>query len=146
MPYAPPTEDTLKTRIRTAAAADEGLRYWLGTSPFRWTEGQKPQGMALPCITVLDAGGAPTYVCGGRLKTGSSRWSFTIWGAGPDSRNAVQVERAFKAFLDQLNLTGITGMPRYPNEVVMSKDATYPWTQPPIFQRLVDVRIFAKDV
>lgn len=136
---------SVKQRIRTAASAYSGLTALLGTAPFRWYDLQLAQGSAKPAVVVQQISGSPTYVVGGRLNTGWGRWQFTIWGSGTDSSNALAVEAQLLDFLDQLNLIGITGLTQYPCLVVGQRDAMFPGTQPPSYQRLVDAMIFSND-
>lgn len=136
---------SLKANIRTAAASFSGLSSLLGTSPFRWFDIRKPQNAGLPCVVVTIISGSPTYVVTGRLATGWSRVSFTIWGSTPGSSNASIVETQLLSFLDQLNLIGIPGLVQYPSNVVMQRDAMYAQCDPPIYLRIVDCLIFNND-
>ncbi len=138
---------SLKANIRTAAAAYSGLTSLLGTTPstFRWFDERKPQGAGIPCVVVTIVSGSPTYVVTGRLPTGWSRVSFTIWGSTPGSSNASAVESQLLSFLDQLNLIGIPGLCQYPSNVVLQRDAMYTQSEPPIYQRIVDAMVFNND-
>lgn len=136
---------SLKANIRTAAAAFSGLTSLLGTSPFRWYDERLLQGSGLPAVVVTIISGSPTYVVTGRLATGWSRVSFTIWGSTPGSSNASLVESQLLLFLDQINLIGIPGLVQYPSNVVMQRDAMYAQCDPPIYQRIIDAQIFNND-
>lgn len=136
---------TLEARIRAAAIADATLLSYLGdgNSPpyFRWFDTQLPEGSAYPSLVVQLIGGSETYVSTGRLPTGFSRMQFTIWDTDPEEGRAI--EAALLSFLDSLNLVGITGLPQYPNYVVLKRQGMEPQSEPPLFQRIVDAMIFS---
>lgn len=136
---------SLKANIRTAAASYSPLTSLLGTSPLRWWDERKPQGSGLPCVVVTIVSGSPTYVATGRLHTGWTRVQFTIWGDSAGSSTAMNVETQLLAFLDQLNLLGISGLAQYPNNVVLQRDWMYAQTEPPLAGRIVDAMMFSND-
>lgn len=134
---------SLKSAIRTAALAYPGLTNLLGTSPFRWYDTRRIQGSVLPAVAVQVISGSPTFVFTGMLPTGWSRVQFTISGSGADSSNALAVETQLILFLNQLNLIGINGLVQYPALVLLQRDAMEAQIEPPIYQRIVDAKIFS---
>ncbi len=134
---------SLKSAIRSAAAAYPGLTALLGTSPFRWYDIRRIQGSVLPAVAVQIISGGPTYTVAGMLPTGWTRVQFTISGSGSDSSNAMLVETQLILFLNQMNLIGISGLTQYPALVLLQRDGMEVQTEPPIFQRIVDARIFS---
>lgn len=138
----------LLDRIRAAAIATPSLTAILGTSPFRWWSIQLGQGSALPAVVTQVVSGGPSYGVAGRFQCSSSRVQFTLWGAA-NTASAVAtlaaLEQALIAFLDTLNLIGISGLVQYPNQVVMQRDAFYAATQPGNPQKLIDAMVFSND-
>ena len=90
---------------------------------------------------------APSYIYCARLDTSFSRFQFTIWGgqfaAGVTA--ADQVSDVLLSFFDQLNLVDISGLSQYNNIVLSNRRAVFPMTDQPVYQRVMDVRIFSKD-
>ncbi len=90
---------------------------------------------------------APAYILAARLNTSFARFQFIIWGgqysAGVNAADAVS--DAMLPFFDQLNLVGINGLVQYNNIVLSNRRAVYVQTDQPIYQRVMDVRIFSKD-
>jgi len=152
---------SLAERIRTAAlnySVTAGspavtmypLRDLLGSgSPlvFRWYDTTPIQGRAFPFVVMQEISNPPTYIFCSRLNTSFSRWQFTIWGgqfsAGVTS--ADQVSAVLMPFFDQLNLVGISGLSIYNNIVLSNRRAVFPMTDQPVYQRVIDVRIFSVD-
>lgn len=133
--------------LRTAAAAYPALSALLGTNPFRFYDTQLVQGSAYPAIVTYQVSDVKDYSVTARLVTGWTRVQFTIWGgqADPGQAAAEQVLQALLPFLDQFNGTGIPNQIIYPNNVVNVRRGLFAETDPPIFQRLVDVKIFYND-
>src|SRR6185436_3862607 len=152
---------SLAERIRTAAlnySVTAGspavtmypLRDLLGAgSPlvFRWFDTTLVQKAAYPAVVMQEVSNPPTYIFCSRLNTSFSRWQFTIWGgqfsAGVTS--ADQVSAVLMPFFDQLNLVGISGLSIYNNIVLSNRRAVFPMTDQPVYQRVIDVRIFSVD-
>lgn len=138
----------VKDRMRTAAMADATLAALLGSTPFRWYDDQLVQGSNFPAVVAMQVSGNKTYTNAGRLPTGWSRFSFTIWGGyssyGAEQREAVGA--ALTAFLDSWNGgTGIAGNAQYPNLCVLERDAIFASTQTPVYQKIMDFMIFSND-
>jgi hypothetical protein len=152
---------SLAERIRTAAlnysvtagspaVTTYPLRTLLGAdSPlvFRWFDTTLIQKAAYPSVVMQEVSNAPNYIYCSRLDTSFSRFQFTIWGgqfaAGVTA--ADQVGDALLNFFDQLNLVGISGLSQYNNIVLSNRRAVFPMTDQPVYQRVMDVRIFSKD-
>lgn len=139
---------SIQDRLLTAAAAYAPLTALLGTSPFRWYFDTLQQGSAFPAVVVEQISGSKTYAATKRLATGFSRYQFTIWGgqylAGSQARDAVA--SALNDFMDQWSGgSGISGLSLYSNLNVMERERLFPWTDTPIYQKIVDYRIFADD-
>lgn len=152
---------SLAERIRTAAlnySVTSGspattvypLRALLGSgSPlvFRFYDTTLVQKSAYPAVVMQEISNPPSYVLCSRLDTSFSRWQFTIWGgqfaAGVTA--ADQVADAMLPFFDQLNLVSIPGLSMYTNIVIANRRAVFPMTDQPVYQRVIDVRIFSKD-
>lgn len=139
--------NTLKQNIRNSALAFPGLTAILGSTAatFRWYDQTKPQGAGLPCVVVTVISGVPTYAVTGRLPTGWTRVQFTIWGSTPGSATAGDVEEQLLLFLDQLNLSGLAGIPVGPAIVNLARDWIYQHTKPPIYGRILDANIWANE-
>lgn len=136
---------TLKSRLRTAAAANAGLTALLGT-PLRMYDTQLLQGTAFPAATYQQISNPRVYVTAGRLRTSWVRMQFNIYGSGSDSSNADSVQRALEAFLGTWSGgNGIPGLVAYPNYVEGDRDFGIAQTQPLTFMRIVDVMIFNND-
>ena len=132
----------------TAAAAYTPLNTLLGTSPFRWYYDTLQQGSAYPAIVVTQISGNKTYSVTARLKTGFSRYQFTIWGgqyaAGALARDTV--EDALASFLDQWSGgIGIAGLAQYPNRIVGEREFLYTEKDTPVYQKVVDAILFSND-
>jgi hypothetical protein len=152
---------SLAERIRTAAlnySVTSGspavitfpLRTLLGSgSPlvFRWFDTTLVQNAAYPAVVMQEISNPPAYIFCSRLNTNFSRWQFTIWGGQFSSgvSSADQVSDALLPFFDQLNLVGISGLSIYNNIVLNNRRAVFPMTDQPVYQRVIDVRIFATD-
>jgi hypothetical protein len=152
---------SLAERIRTAAlnygvtsgspaVVTYPLRTLLGAgSPlvFRWFDTTLVQKAAYPAVVMQEVSNAPAYVLCSRLNTSFSRFQFTIWGgqysAGVTA--ADQVSDVLLPFFDQLDLVGIPGLSMYTNIVLSNRRAVFPMTDQPVYQRVMDVRIFSKD-
>ncbi len=152
---------SLAERIRTAAinySALAGspavttypLRTLLGAgSPliFRWYDTTLKQNATYPSVVMQEISNAPAYILAARLNTSFARFQFTIWGgqysAGVNAADAVS--DAMLPFFDQLNLVSIPGLVQYNNIVMSNRRAVYVQTDQPIYQRVIDVRIFSKD-
>lgn len=139
---------SLQQRMLTAAAAYAPLAALLGSSPFRWYWDTLQQGSAFPAVVVQQISGSNTYTAIARLKTGYARYQFTIWGgqyaAGAQARDDVQA--ALTAWLDQWSGgTGISGLALYPNAVIGQREFTYQMKDGPLYQKVLDVRIFSDD-
>lgn len=142
---------SLQQRMLTSASAYAPLQALLGTPPgevFRWYFDILEQGSAFPAVVVQQISGSKTYSATARLKTGYSRYQFTIWGgqfaAGSQARD--DVAAALVSFMDQwAGGTGITGLSLYPNENVLDRKALYVQKDTPVYQRLMDFRIFSDD-
>ncbi len=152
---------SLAERIRTAAlnySLTAGspaittfpLRALLGSgSPliFRWFDTTILQSAAYPSVVMQEVSNAPSYVYCARLNTSFSRFQFTIWG-GQFSGGVTatdQVSDVLLSFFDQLDLVGIPGLSQYNNIVLSNRRAVFPMTDQPVYQRVMDVRIFSKD-
>ncbi len=152
---------SLAERIRTAAlnySVTAGspaittfpLRALLGSgSPviFRWFDTTLAQKAAYPSVVMQEVSNAPSYVYCTRLNTSFSRFQFTIWGGqfSGGVTAADQVSDVLLSFFDQLNLVGISGLSQYNNIVLSNRRAVFPMTDQPVYQRVMDVRIFSKD-
>jgi len=152
---------SLAERIRTAAlnySVTAGspaittfpLRTLLGSgSPviFRWFDTTLVQKAAYPSVVMQEVSNAPSYVYCARLNTSFSRFQFTIWGGqfSGGVTAADQVSDVLLSFFDQLNLVGISGLSQYNNIVLSNRRAVFPMTDQPVYQRVMDVRIFSKD-
>ena len=152
---------SLAERIRTAAlnySVTAGspaitafpLRTLLGSgSPviFRWFDTTLVQKAAYPSVVMQEVSNAPSYVYCARLNTSFSRFQFTIWGGqfSGGVTAADQVSDVLLNFFDQLNLVGISGLSQYNNIVLSNRRAVFPMTDQPVYQRVIDVRIFSKD-
>lgn len=136
---------SLKSDLYTAAKSFTGLTALIGTNPTRWYDMRLLQGSALPAVVVQVIAGVPVYATTGRFHTQWTRVQFTIWGATPGSDSAAAVETQLLLFLDQLNLLNIPGLAQYPTQVVLQRDAMQTQIEPPIYQRIIDARIFAND-
>jgi hypothetical protein len=152
---------SLAERIRTAAIAYSvasgsplittyPLRVLLGSgSPlvFRWYDTTLDQKATYPAVVMTEVSNAPAYIYAARLPTSFSRFQFTIWG-GQYSAGVTAAENVSNVLLDyfdQLNLVGITGLVQYNNIVLANRRAVFPGTDTPIYQRVMDVRIFSND-
>ena len=151
----------LLERIRTAAlnypvlsgspaVTTYPLRTLLGSgSPliFRWYNAQLIEGSPLPAVTVFSVSNPPTYVFTQRTQTTFSRVQFVIWGgqgaAGVAAAQAVTY--VLYPFFDTLNLVGIPGLAMYNNTIIGDREAVFPQTDPLIYQRVLDVRIFSNE-
>jgi hypothetical protein len=127
------------------------LRALLGTgSPliFRWYDTTLKQNATYPSVVMQEISNAPTYVFVGRTATSFSRFQFTIWGGqySPGVDAADNVSAALLTFFDQLDLVGIPGLVQYNNMVLGNRRAAYTETDQPIYQRVMDVRIFSNDM
>jgi hypothetical protein len=152
---------SLAERIRTAAlnfsvmtgsplVATFPLRTLLGSgSPlvFRWFDTTLVQSAAYPSVVMQEISNPPSYVLCSRLNTSFSRFQFTIWGGQYSGgvTAADQVGDVLLDFFDQLNLVGISGLSMYTNIVLGNRRAVFPMTDQPVYQRVMDVRIFSKD-
>jgi hypothetical protein len=152
---------SLAERIRTAAinynvlagsplVTTYPLRTLLGSgSPlvFRWYDTTLKQNVTYPAVVMQEISNAPTYVYAARLNRSFSRFQFTIWGgqyaAGVTA--ADQVSDAMLPFFDQLNLYFTPGLLQYNNIVLSNRRAVFTATDQPIYQRVMDVRIFSQD-
>lgn len=138
----------LNERVRSAAAFDAGLQALLGTNPFRFWFDQLRQGSAFPAVVMQQISSQTDYTAEHRLATGWSRQQFMIWGgenlAGEQARQAVAA--ALKTFFDSWSGgTGETGKSLYPNEVLNERDFVFFQKSTPIYQRVMDVRIFSDE-
>ncbi len=152
---------SLAERIRTAAlnysvlagspaVVTYPLRALLASgSPlvFRWYDTTLSQRATFPAVVMQEVSNAPSYILAARLPTSFSRFQFTIWGGqyAAGVTLADQVSDAMLPFFDQLNLVGISGLVQYNNIVISNRRAVFPQTDTPIFQRVLDVRIFSND-
>ncbi len=152
---------SLAERIRTAAlnysvttgspaVTTYPLRALLASgSPaiFRWYDTTLVQHAAYPAVVMQEISNPPSYVLCSRLNTSFSRFQFTIWGgqfaAGVTASD--DVGAVLLPFFDQLNLVGINGLSQYNNIVLGNRRAVFPMTDQPVYQRVMDVRIFSKD-
>jgi hypothetical protein len=137
---------TLKSRLRTSAAADAGLQALLGTAPFRMYDVQLVQGSAFPAVTYQLISNPRVYALTGRMPTSWVRMQFNIYGSGTDSSNADAVQRALQTFLSTwASGDGVAGRSACPNFIVGDRDFGVAQTQPLTFMRIVDVMIFNND-
>lgn len=133
----------LKELLRIQASAFPGLTALLGTSPFRWWDGQLVQGSAYPAIVVTIVSNPRNYCLTGRLPTGWSRVEFKIWDT--DTLRAGTVENALLNFFDVFNAVGPSNLPSYPVDVVNDRQTVVPDPEPKRFLRMVDTQIFSND-
>ncbi len=142
---------SLKAKLFAQASVDAGLQALLLSSGspavFRWFDQSLPQGYAgpgkFPAVAVSVVSNPADYAVTGKLPTSWARVQFTIYGTGADSENAELVADALAAFLEGFNGTGLNGLVARPNQIVGDRDGGIANTQPPTFQRFVDVRIFS---
>lgn len=134
---------SLKAKLRANASSYSPLTALLGTSPFRWYDTQLVQGSAFPAVVVFIVSNPPSYVLTNRMTTSWARVQFTVWDNDPESAGLVVA--ALTNFFDQLNLIGVPNLTQYPNLIIADRDFLYPQTQPPRYQRILDVRIFSNE-
>ncbi len=152
---------SLAERIRSAAIAYSvtagspaittyPLRVLLGSgSPFvfRWYDTTLPQNALYPAVVMMEVSNAPAYIFAARLPTSFSRFQFTVWGGqhAAGVAAAENVTNVLLNFFDQLNLVGISGLLQYNNIVLSNRRAVFPGTDTPIYQRVLDVKLFSND-
>lgn len=133
-----------KDKLRTAALANAALSALIGTN---WYDTQLPQTATFPAVVVQQISGPRIYVNTTRLGTFFGRWQFTIWGgqfsAGAENRDLVA--NALMNFLDSASFDGIAGRALNPNSIVGDRDFSFPQTEGPIFQKVVDAMIFVNE-
>lgn len=133
-----------KTRMRTAALANAGLAALISSN---WYDTQLPQAATFPAVVMQQITGPRMYSNVGRLATFWGRFQFTIWGgrydAGAQARD--NVFQALMNFLDSTPFDGVAGRTQSPNFIVGDRDALYPQTDGPIYQKIVDAMIFQNE-
>jgi hypothetical protein len=138
----------LEAKLRTAALAYSPLATLLGNGGnpnlFRWYETQLVEGSAFPAVVATLVSDPKDYCFTHRMSTSFTRMQFTIWDTDPS--NASLVADTLANFLDQFNAYGISGLSVNANFIVNSRATIYPETQPPVFQRIVDAKIFNDDL
>ena len=136
----------LTEKIRNAALAYPGLTALLGgTNPnlFRWYQTQLKPSSAFPAVVALTVSNPSDYAFTYRMKTSFARVQLTVWALSPE--DCASVEDQLEAFLDQMNLYGISGLVQNANFIVNARDGLYPETQPPQYQRIIDVKVFSNE-
>lgn len=141
---------SIEERVRTAAANYAPLVALLSSgSPavFRWFDTTLVEGVIYPAVVAMVVSNPPTYVYAGRTPTSFSRMQLTVWGGqwAPGAAAAEAVTNALLPFFDQLDLVGNGRTEQQNNLVVMNRRGVFVQTDTPIFQRILDVRIFSND-
>ncbi len=140
---------SLEARIRTAALAFSPLATLLGydgldPSSMRWYDTQLRPGKVFPALVLTLVSDPETYTFNRRLATSFARIQFDIWDHDPE--NSFTVQEQLAAFLDQLNLYGVTGLVQNANQIVGKRKVNFPDRNPPEWQRIVDALIFNNDL
>lgn len=134
---------SIETKLRTAALAFPGLTGLLGgntSNTFRWYDTGLKQGTTFPSIVLSLVSDPSDYVFTGVLATSFCRVQFEIWDTDPE--HAQLVQNQLEAFLLQFNGYGLTNSPANANFILNRMKRTYPDTQPVLWQRITDVRVF----
>lgn len=137
----------LEAKLFAAAQAYPGFSI-LGTSPFRWYDLMLREGSAFPAIVAQVIDNPKTYSYTAPVLTSWYRVQFTIW-ALPDSAATNDVLQVLLGFLVQFNAVGIprlgsAGLP-YPNLVLNNRPGIEERLEPPVYKRIVDVRVYNND-
>ncbi|HET9304872.1 MAG TPA: hypothetical protein VFO46_02485 [Candidatus Sulfotelmatobacter sp.] len=135
----------IEDKLRTAAMNYTPLTALLGSGAnnFRWYETQLLEGSAFPAVVVTLVSNVRDYALDRRMATSFTRLQIVVWDPNPEE--ASTVEQTIVQFLDQFSAYGpIAGQAA--NFVLNSRATIYPDTQPPIYQRLIDVRVFDNEL
>ena len=136
----------LLSKIRTGALGFAGLTALLGgASAFRWYENQLQQGSQFPAVVATLISNPRDYVFNQRMRTSFARVQIEVWGYDPVANDAIVEQLA--AFLDQFAAYEASGTAaiQAANYIVGDRGMLYPDTQPPQYQRIVDVKFLDND-
>lgn len=141
---------SLEERVRTAAANYPPLASLIGTgSPvqLRWYDTTIVQGVGYPAVVAFTVTNPPSYVFAARLPTSFALMQFTIWGgkSAAGVAAAESVSQAMLDFFDQLDLVGCGRAIQQNHQVIANRRAVFVQTDTPIFQRVLEVRVFSND-
>lgn len=139
-----------KDTLRTAALANTALAALIGS---QWFDTQLPQTVTLPlpgslgAIVAQQITGPRLYSLNARIAKYWARYQFTVWGGqfsqGAELRDSIVA--ALASFLDQTSFDGIAGRTQNPNYIVGDRDALFPQTDGPIYQRIIDAMLMVNE-
>lgn len=132
---------SLEHKIQAGIAAFAELNALVGARVY---DTQFLQTTTYPAIAVQQVSNPKLYKIDGRMPNSWHRMQFTIRAAS--GAIARQVELALFDFLDLFaSPMGNLGLPLCPNYVVNVRSGLYPLTQPPLYDRVVDVMMLSND-
>lgn len=131
----------LKDKLRTAAAAYGPLTAIIGSNPIRYWNVQARQGATFPYVVATLVSDAPTYAFQGPLTASFARMQFVLWDTDP--QRLEDLDAAMQGFIAQFNGAGLPDATAQGNYILNRRDAMFAQTQPPQYQRLLDVRLYS---
>lgn len=136
---------TIEMKLRNAAAANAGLIFWLGTSPFNWFPVQLPQTAAMPSVVYQRISRVPVSSFIDPIgNMARYRMQFRIYAQGANSaEDSRKISDALIAFMRTFTATQGT---QHANQLVAQQEGIErPEAQPPYWVQRMDFMIFNRE-